>query len=169
MKNVNRLSALFVAATAVLFTINASAQEKDTPPPPEYLHHWRIGFGLNGGVPINDAYHYSLGADARLQYDITMKTSLAFTTGYTHLAKSGADGGFVPAKLGFKAFVGNQLYFLGEFGGAFGTTKEMGNSTLWAPGAGVAMKHIDISVRYENYSGFDTGQVSCRLAYGFKL
>lgn len=169
MKNVNRILALFVGASAMLFSMDVKAQETATSPPPEYLHHWRIGFGLNGGVPINDAYHYSLGTDARLQYDITTKTSLAFTTGYTHLFSEGDDGGFIPAKLGFKAFLGNQFYVLGEAGGAFGTTKEMGNSTLWAPGIGIAMKHIDISLRYENYSEYDTGQVSCRLAYGFKI
>lgn len=169
MKTVKRIFALFIATTAIFATLEVKAQDQTTAPEPDYLRHWRIGFGINGGVPINDVYHYSLGTDARLQYDITTKTSLAFTTGYTHLFADEKDGGFIPAKLGFKAFLGNQFYVLGEAGGAFGTTKEMGNSTLWAPGIGVAMKHIDISIRYENYSEYDTGQVSCRLAYGFRI
>ena len=39
--------------------------------------------------------------DARLQYDISLKTSLAATTGYTHLYDSEIKGlGFVPAKIG---------------------------------------------------------------------
>lgn len=169
MKNAKRTLGILALAATFFYSADATAQSQTTQDPPEYLHHWRIGFGLNGGVPVNDAYHYSLGTDARLQYDITTKTSLAVTTGYTHLFAEEKDGGFIPAKLGFKAFLGNQFYVLGEAGGAFGTTKELGNSTLWAPGIGVAMKHIDISIRYENYSEYDTGQVSCRLAYGFKI
>lgn len=167
MRNVNRLLVLFALTTGLLVTTNGKAQESN--PQPEYLHHWRIGYGLNGGIPTNDAYNFSLGADGRLQYDLTRKTSLAVTTGYTHLFSPGDDGGFLPAKLGFKAFLGNQFYVLGEAGGAFGTTKELGNSFLWAPGIGVATKHIDVSLRYENYSDFNTGQISLRLAYGFLL
>lgn len=167
MKNGNGLLVLFALTTALFFTNNVKAQE--TNQQPEYLHHWRIGYGLNGGIPTNDAYNFSLGADGRLQYDFTKKTSLAVTTGYTHLFSPGDDAGFIPAKLGFKAFLGNQFYVLGEAGGAFGTTKELGNSFLWAPGIGVATKHIDVSLRYENYNDYDTGQISLRLAYGFQL
>ncbi|WP_313804196.1 hypothetical protein [Flavobacterium sp.] len=158
----------FAAFFGTFFTTtNTFAQ--DTKTKPEYLHHWRIGFGLNGGIPLEETYNFSLGADARLQYDLTMKTSLAATTGYTHLFSPGEDMGFIPAKLGFKSFLGNQFYVLGEVGGAFGIKKELGNSFLWAPGIGVATKHIDISLRYENYNDYDTGQISLRLAYGFKL
>ncbi len=167
MKNAKRFSALFFAVIAILFSTQTKAQEQTKQP--EYLNHWRIGFGLNGGIPVKESYNFSLGADARLQYDFTTKTSLAATTGYTHLFSAGDDAGFIPAKLGFKAFLGNQFYVLGEAGGAFGTTKELGNSFLWAPGIGVATKHIDVSLRYENYNNYDTGQISLRLAYGFKL
>ncbi len=132
--------------------------------------NFRLGYGLNVGMPINNAFTFSLGADARLQYDISQKTSFSATTGYTHLfVKNASDAGFVPAKLGFKSFIGNQIYYLGELGAAVGVNKGMGTSFLWAPGVGIATKHIDISLRYENYSKFDTGQVSLRLAYGYKL
>ncbi|MCG2611127.1 hypothetical protein LZZ90_06375 [Flavobacterium sp. SM15] len=170
MRTVKRILGLTLIATAMLFSINASAQETtQTKPKPEYLHHWRLGYGLNGGIPLKNVYDFSLGADARLQYDFTTKTSLAATTGYTHLFSPGDDAGFIPAKLGFKAFLGDQIYALGEAGGAFGTTKELGNSFLWAPGVGIATKHIDISLRYENYSEYNTGQISLRLAYGYKI
>lgn len=132
--------------------------------------NFRLGYGFNGGVPTNNAYNFSLGADGRLQYDISMKTSFSATTGYTHLFKSQVhDTGFVPVKLGFKSFLGDQIYVLGEVGAAIGVSKGMGVSPLWAPGVGIATKHIDISLRYENYNKFDTGQVSLRLAYGYKL
>ncbi|MGX7668249.1 hypothetical protein [Flavobacterium pedocola] len=167
MRTVKKLLALTLTTAAMAFSTHSNAQE--TKPKPEYLHHWRLGFGLNGGIPMNNSYNFSLGADGRLQYDFTTKTSLAVTTGYTHLFSTGDDAGFIPAKLGFKAFLGDQIYVLGEAGGAFGITKELGNSFLLAPGIGVATKHIDISLRYENYSGYDTGQISMRLAYGFKI
>lgn len=131
---------------------------------------FRLGYGFNGGIPINTEFNFSAGVDGRLQYDMTMKSSLAITTGYTHLFKNKeSDTGFIPAKLGFKSFIGNQVYYLGEVGAAIGVSKGMGTSLLWAPGIGIATKHIDISLRYENYNKFDTGQLSLRLAYGYKL
>ena len=131
---------------------------------------FRLGFGINGGIPLKKTFDFSLGADVRLQYDISLKTSLAATTGYTNLfSKSNGNSGFVPAKLGFKSFFGDQFYGLGEIGAAIGTKSGMGTSFLWAPGIGVATKHIDVSLRYENYQKFNTGQLSLRLAYGYKL
>ncbi len=155
-------SILLLSALMLFFT-TSYAQKKE--------HNFRLGYGLNGGIPINDAFTFSLGADARLQYDISLKTSFSATTGYTHLfvKDDNNDAGFVPIKLGFKSFIGNQIYYLGELGAAIGVNKGMGTSFLWAPGVGIATKHIDISLRYENYSKFDTGQVSLRLAYGYKL
>ena len=170
MRTVKKFLSLTLLVSTVLFSSTASAQEKKGgKPQPEYLHHWRVGFGLNGGIPTKDLYSFSLGADGRLQYDLTMKTSLAATTGYTHLFSSGSDAGFIPAKLGFKSFLGDQIYVLGEAGGAFGVTKALGNSFLWTPGVGIATKHIDVSLRYENYNDYNTGQISLRLAYGYKL
>lgn len=131
---------------------------------------FRLGFGINGGIPLKKTFDFSLGADVRLQYDISLKTSLAATTGYTNLfSNSNGNSGFVPAKLGFKSFFGDQFYALGEVGAAIGIKSGKGTSFLWAPGIGVATKHIDISLRYENYEKFNTGQISLRLAYGYKL
>lgn len=146
----------------MLFLTSCYSQEKEG--------KFRLGYGFNGGVPINNEYNFSAGLDGRLQYDITLKTSLSVTTGYTHLFKSGvSDTGFIPAKLGLKSFIGNQIYYLGEVGAAIGVNKGMGTSLLLAPGIGIATKHIDISLRYEHYNTFDTGQISLRLAYGYKL
>ncbi|MEW5676162.1 hypothetical protein ABGT15_07600 [Flavobacterium enshiense] len=170
MRTAKKILGLTLTATAMLLSTTISAQETtETKAKPEYLHHWRLGYGLNGGIPTKESYKFSLGADARLQYDFTTKTSIAATTGYTHLFSTDDDTGFIPAKLGFKAFLGNQFYVLGEAGGAFGIQKELGNSFLWAPGIGVATKHIDVSLRYENYNDYNTGQISLRLAYGYKL
>jgi hypothetical protein len=131
----------------------------------------RLGYGLGAGFPFNSVYNYGVNVDGRIQYDISLKTSLTGTTGYTHLFNNGEAGylGFIPAKLGFKSFFFEQCYYLGEVGAGFGIKKGMGTTFLWAPGIGVATKHVDISLRYENYNKFDTGQVAIRLAYGYKM
>jgi hypothetical protein len=129
-----------------------------------------LGYGFNGGIALSDAFDYSLGVDGRLQYDASLKTSLLVTTGYTHLFDNEVKGlGIVPIKLGFKSYFGDQLYVLGEIGAAIGTKTGMGTSFLWSPGIGVATKHIDVSLRYENYNKLETGQIALRLAYGYKL
>lgn len=163
--------AVAIAAT-LIFGNGAFAQ--DTAEAKSYDSGFRLGFGANVGLPTNsDDYQYALGADVRLQYDMSLNTSLTLTTGYTNLFQRGSnnDLGFIPAKVGFKAFViGDSFYVLGEVGGAF-STSNAGQSTsfLYAPGLGYANKFIDISVRYEDYTDFDTNQVALRLAYGFKL
>lgn len=131
---------------------------------------FRLGYGLNAGIPLNNQFDFSLGVDIRLQYDLTLKTSLSATTGYTELFnKYSGDRSFIPLKLGFKSFLGNQIYILGEVGQAIGLKQEFGSSFIWTPGVGIATKHFDISLRYENYNKYETGQLSCRLAYGYKL
>ncbi|SHI66479.1 hypothetical protein [Flavobacterium terrae] len=128
----------------------------------------RLGYGFSGGVPIKD-HVFAAGIDGRIQYDITLKSSLIGTTGYTHYFSSTvSDIAYIPAKAGFKSHIGDQIYILGELGAAFSTTGE-GVSFLWNPGVGVATKHIDISLRYENVGNFNTGQLALRLAYGYKL
>jgi hypothetical protein len=159
MKNIK-----IITFTVILFLthLSALAQRK--------AGDWRLGYGFNGGIALSDAFDYSLGIDGRLQYDASLKTSLLVTTGYTHLFDNVVKGlGIVPIKLGFKSYFGDQLYVLGEVGSAIGTKTGMGTSFLWSPGIGVATKHIDVSLRYENYNKLDSGQIALRLAYGYKL
>lgn len=145
------------------------AQTDQTVVKPFYPKGFRLGFGLSAGLPTNNKYEGAIGVDARLQYDLTRKTSLTATTGYTHLFQKGNDTGFVPAKLGFKAFWGTQFYFQGEIGAAFGINNHIDNSLILAPTFGYANKFIDISLRYENYTDYNTDQIGIRLAYGFSL
>jgi hypothetical protein len=162
MNRFKTITTVTILICVLLFSIKTQAQKKEK--------KFRLGYGINGGIPRNKLYDFSIGADARLQYDVTLKTSFAFTSGYTHLFnKTDGDLSFVPAKLGFKSFIGDQIYYLGEIGAALGLHEGMGTSFLWAPGIGIATKHIDISLRYENYNRYNTGQVSLRLAYGYKL
>ena len=135
---------------------------------------FRLGFGLNGSVATGDYFAWGLGGDARLQYDLNKRYSLTLTSGFTHLfPETDYDNGlsYIPAKLGFKAFVWeDSFYVLGEAGAAFAVTKNVDETAfLWAPGIGYANENFDLSLRYEALDDFDTNQVALRLAYGFKL
>ena len=172
MKNTKRISGLLVLSLLFVFSFSANAQE--TTVSENYDQSFRLGIGLNGGIPTNtDVYDYSLGADVRLQYDLSKKTSLTLTTGFTNLFIGNGikDLGFVPIKAGFKAFVWeDQFYVLGEVGGGLAVTNNYSKNTyLWAPGIGYANKYIDLSLRYEAYTDYDTDQIALRLAYGFEL
>lgn len=171
MKTRKIIKTTFVIAIMLLIAGNVNAQQTEEI---NYDQGFRLGFGLNAGVPTDeDVYNYALGADARLQYDLSKKTSLILTTGFTNLFISNdrKDLGIIPVKAGFKAFVWeDQFYVLGEVGGAFAVTNGVNQHTyLYAPGIGYATKYIDLSLRYEGYTEYDTNQVALRLAYGFKL
>ena len=171
------LSKSYIIVILLMFAMNLHAQKK-------YQQGFRLGFGLNTGYVLNKPFGFGLGADARLQYDLSKRYSLALTTGFTNffVAGNNNDLGFIPVKLGFKAFIWNdQFYVLGEGGAAIAVTNSYSkNSVIIAPGIGFATKFIDLSIRYENYPNFpvlnsdDTfgegnGQLTLRIAYGFKI
>ncbi|GGB75386.1 hypothetical protein GCM10007424_14150 [Flavobacterium suaedae] len=168
---------LMLGALCFMGTAKSNAQEI-TGTPSEAINNYdqkfRLGFGLNAGAATGDYFNFALGGDVRLQYDLSQKTSLTLTTGYTHLFGEEDyidDLGFIPVKGGFKAFVlENSLYVLGEVGAGFAVTNDYDETTfLWAPGIGYATENIDISVRYEGMNDFNADQIALRLAYGFKL
>jgi len=170
-----KLHMLGLAALTFLFANTTFAQETEAT---NYDQGFRLGVGVNGGLPTDGDYDWALGGDVRLQYDLSQKTSLTLTTGFTNLfmgkdelGNNVKDLGFIPAKAGFKAFVlKDQFYVLGELGAGFAVTNGYNQTTfLWAPGIGYANKYIDLSVRYEDYHDFRTNQVALRVAYGFKL
>lgn len=168
MKNLNQILALFTITTILLFTNLSMAQEKSKPI--NYDRGWRVGGGLSSGVPHNDVYDFSVGADARVQYDFSKKTSLSLTTGYTHLfSKDFPDLGFVPLKAGFKYFFFDKFYGMGELGGGIGTHKDMNNFLLFAPSIGYATKYFDVSLKHEFYPELKTDLIALRIAYGFRL
>lgn len=183
MKTTGKIKFVLVLAISMMFANNSKAQ--DTQAATNYDQGFRLGFGLNAGYAVHDPYKLALGADARLQYDLSKRYSITLTTGFTNLFVSKVDGsdlGFIPAKAGFKAFVWNdQFYVMGEAGAAFAVTNGYNKtSLLLAPTIGYATKYVDISVRYEHYNDFarlnnngsvgkGVGQVGVRLVYGFEL
>ncbi len=178
MKSKSNIKTVFTALAIVLGIATTSAQEVQN-----YDQGFRLGVGINGGLPLDNPYDFSLGADARLQYDLSQKYSLTLTTGFSNMFVSGDnnDLGYIPAKAGFKAFVlKDQLYLMGEVGAAFAVTNGYNDtSLLLSPAIGYATDKIDISLRYEHFNDFPVikndvvkdglGQISLRLAYGFKL
>ena len=183
MNTTGKIKFVLALAISMMFANNSKAQ--DTPAAANYDQGFRLGLGLNAGYAVHDPYKLALGADARLQYDLSKRYSVTLTTGFTNLFVSKADGsdlGFIPAKAGFKAFVWNdQFYVMGEAGAAFAVTNGYHKtSLLLAPSIGYATKYVDISLRYEHYNDFarlnnngtqgkGVGQVGVRLAYGFEL
>ncbi len=157
----------------MLFT-GAMGYAQETTAAENYDQGFRLGFGVNAGAVTADEFNFALGGDVRLQYDLSLDTSLTLTTGYTHLFgdENIPDLGFIPVKAGFKAFVWrNQFYVMGEAGAGFAVTNDYDETTfIWSPAVGYANDVIDISLRYEDLdSYFDAGQVALRIAYGFKL
>ncbi|MCL6460304.1 MAG: hypothetical protein I4O51_00325 [Flavobacterium micromati] len=169
MKIGGRIKIAFTLTVSLFFASQTQAQEVTN-----YDQGFRLGFGINGGVPTDEnVYNYALGADVRLQYDLTKRYSAVLSTGFTNLfiSNNRPDLGFIPIKAGFKAFVwDDQFYVLGEVGGGIAVTNNVKQDTyIWAPGFGYAGKDIDISLRYEAYTDYDTEQIALRIAYGFKL
>ena len=165
-----------IAVLALCFVGTMNAQETAE----NYDQGFKLGFGANVGYIFNDPYDFSLGADVRLQYDLSQRTSLTLTTGFTNLfiGDDIKDLGFIPVKAGFKGFIWeDRFYLLGEVGAGFAVTNDYNQTALiLAPGVGYATKNIDFSLRYEYYNKFPkadggegVGQLAVRLAYGFKL
>jgi hypothetical protein len=175
-----------LVAVALLSLSGLTAMAQATPGSlPEaaenYEQGFRLGFGLNGGYAFEEPYGATLGLDIRLQYDLSQRTSLTLTTGFTNMFMDGdvKDLGFIPVKGGFKGFIWeDQFYLLGEVGAGFAVTNDYDETTMiLSPGIGwVPSKYIDLSLRYEYYNKFQqmngsngVGQLALRLAYGFKL
>lgn len=165
-----------------LFYFQSSAQTKTKIE--NFDQGFRLGFGINSGYAFQEPYHFSYGADVRIQYDLSERFSITLTSGYTNITISGNENdlAFIPVKAGYKTFVwANKFYAMGEIGAAFGTTDTYRyTSVIVSPSVGYATKFIDVSIRYENYADFPNvknngstgdgvGLVSLRLAYGFQL
>lgn len=180
MKNSTKFLASAVAAVAIFFSTNASAQ--------------KIGVGANVGIPTSDLYGFAAGVDVRIQFDVTKQLSVPVATGYNHFfAKDDArfvpnagapiqelpDYGYIPVKTGLKYFFdpsGSGIYAMGEVGAAFGVSDHAKTTFLYAPTLGYSWSSgLDLGLKYENTGkavdglGNESGQIALRIAYGFKL
>lgn len=186
MKNYTK----FLAASAVALSLFASLNAKAQMP--------KLGVGLGAGVPTTDDYYkIALGADLRLQFNVSKQLSIPFTVGYTNFVGKDRDMAlvdlpagvpyddkipnydFIPVKGGLKYFFdksGSGMYGLAEVGAAFGLTRYSQVGFLYSPALGYAWSSgLDLGLKYEAISGAmkvnkdNIGQVAFRVAYGFKL
>ncbi|WP_445454730.1 hypothetical protein [Flavobacterium sp. 25HG05S-40] len=185
LKNSLKTAAIALCLLSSTMTFAQETTSTTSSETKNYDQGFRLGFGLSGGVPVNaEPYEFNIGGDVRLQYDLSTKYSLTFTTGFNNFFINGDDNdlGYIPVKGGFKAFVlKDQLYLLGEVGAAFAVTNDYDDSSfLFSPGIGYANKYFDASLRYEHYTNFPKlnndgttgkglGMIALRLAYGFKI
>ena len=149
----------------------------------------RFGIGADGLIPVgslSNTESFALGITPRLQYALTDKLALTFTSGFYHFFPKNyyvtdglGDGIYakyhldiVPVKAGLKLFVAKNIYLAGEVGAGFEVEDGGGPVKLiLSPAVGYASKHWDIGVRYENFSGNNNayGALGLRMGYGFGL
>jgi len=177
MKHSTKFLASAVAAVALFFSTNASAQ--------------KIGVGANLGIPTSDLYGFAAGVDLRIQFDVTKQLSVPVATGYNHFfakddinylnipGQEMPDYGYIPVKTGLKYFFdpsGSGIYAMGEVGAAIGVSDHSKTTFLYAPTLGYSWSSgLDLGLKYENagkgldHYGNESGQIALRIAYGFKL
>jgi hypothetical protein len=179
----SNLFCIILTALILFVRINVSAQSI-TP------NNLRFGIGVDGLLPVGNStstLNFGLGITPRLQYSLSDKVALTFTSGIYHFfpktvtySASGAFPGFttkyesdiIPVKVGAKFFVNSNFYLSGEVGVAFEVANGGGPvHFLASPGIGYATKKWDIGARYENFSGngYSDGIIGLRIAYGFGL
>lgn len=173
MKNSTKLVAIAIAAVATFFATNVKAQDSNP---------WRLGIGVEAGVPTGNAHdisNFSLGGTARLQYGADKGLAWTLTSGYYNMflkspykdIPGAQDVGIVPVKVGLKAYFAPSIYFGAEAGAGFETTGAKDTKLILSPGIGWSSSSWDVGVRYENFSGQSNnyGMVGLRVAYGFSL
>lgn len=178
MKNTTKWIAPVVTAAALFFSLNVKAQTTpaSTPSP------WRLGVGLEAGIPTgnaNNISNFELGGTLRLQYDASSNFAWTLTSGYYNMFGKDIPGtntsysslGIVPLKLGIKAFFAPNFYFGAEAGAGFETVSNGNTKLILSPALGWANKTWDIGARYENFSGQGNsfGLAGLRVAYAFGL
>jgi hypothetical protein len=179
MKILSKLVAIALTTLALFFSAYVKAQTTAA-------HAFVLSLGIEPGLPTGSARigtTFTLGGDIRLQYGLSDRFAVAFTTGGYHFFPKrmpGTEGrygsyGVGPIKAGIKEFFAPNLYFGAEAGVGYEVTeKGFGNGQhklILSPALGYANKHWDVGVYYESYSGQQNnyGQVALRIGYGFQL
>lgn len=181
MNTKTKIFAVAFTALALFISVHSNAQSIQK-------GKLRFGIGADGLLPVGNfskSAKFGLGITPRLQYGITNRFALTFTSGIYHFFpkdmiyndgqqsyKYHWDLDLIPVKAGFKAFVTSNIYVSAEAGIGFQVDGGGGDSKFMASGgAGYATKHWDFGIRYENFSGsnYRNGIIGLRVAYGFGL
>jgi hypothetical protein len=181
-KKSTKLIVLAVTALATFFSVNAKAQSSTA------LGKINFDIGVEAGIPTYKARtflsDFEAGATARMQIGLSSNLAAMVTSGFYNFfdknttvngVKTQLPGvGIIPVKLGLKGYLGHGVYFTGEAGEGYETSRDLSTNNkdrkvILAGGLGYAMSHADIALRYESLAGqnFNYGLISLRLAYGF--
>lgn len=178
MKILSKIIAVSALASTIFFTTDLKAQTLTE-------NKFSFSLGAETGIPTGVARlgtTFSLGATGQFQYGVTNKFGVTFTAGGDHYfpkidpatGKRYGSYGEIPVRIGVKEFFLPNFYVAAQ-GGLAWEKLESG----WADfhrrdltgGVGYATKHLDFSLRYEDYymKDYHTGLVGLRVAYGFGL
>lgn len=188
MKTAQKLAVAVFTAVLLFIGVNSFAQS--TP-----AGKFNFSIGLDGLAPTGIFHtltsNVGLGITPQLQYGLSNRVAVTFTTGYYRFFSKTMQYGLndpyksnyqdmIPAKFGLKAFILKNIYLGAEVGAGFEINNGVGINTatggratklLAAPGIGFASKNWDVGARYENYSGQGRhySTLGLRVAYGFGL
>ena len=181
MNKKTKFFAVALTALALFMGVQANAQSIQK-------GKLQFGVGVDGLVPVanlTNTTNFGLGVTPNLQYGITDKIALTFTSGIYHFFPKDLYFQFqsqsykyhnkldlIPVKAGIKVFIASHIYVAGEAGLGFQVDSGHGDSKFLASGGiGYASKHWDVGLRYENFSANSdkNGLFGLRVAYGFSL
>ncbi len=147
-----------------------------------------ISLGPELNVPQRSGYTIGYGASANFELPVAASVNLMVAAGYhrynhknfgfNNYIKPGPDY-FTPLKAGVKYYPDAKLYLAGELGTVFNNKNNSGStSNLFAYSLGTGFllpvnsektNHVDIGLRFENWSQNRLRQFAIRVAYRFHL
>ena len=181
MKTTTKLFLFAVTITAFLSSINVNAQTT-TMTTMDNGMGFKIGVGVSAGITRDKSpFSYALGADVRLQYDLSPYVALIASGGYTRLFPRDnfpalADYDFIPAIGGVKVFPIKRMFIAGNIGAGFAIKDGSKTSFIFGGGTGYEFNNgFELGIRYEGYqqdSSSSTyqpinGQYVLRVGYNF--
>ena len=142
------------------------------------LNSLQISAGVNAGIPSVSPFSYTLGADVRVQKNFGRRVTGTLTAGFTHFFEKdhfegylqyGSPYNVIPVKAGAELFLSGNFYVGAEAGAGF-AFEQWGNSFLWSPSIGVALKSgVNVSIKYEDYTkSAATKNIALRISYGIQ-
>ncbi|PTR00009.1 outer membrane putative beta-barrel porin/alpha-amylase [Mucilaginibacter yixingensis] len=187
-----KISALVLALAGLTF--GAKAQTKSEDP----AAATRLSIGVEGALPtgnLSNAYNWSLGGSAQVEFPLASKLALTVNAGYNNIFGKTVTVGNVsadiqdihllPVKAGLKYYPVGNLYVQAEGGASFLLNKDKtaynkSAAFVYAPQVGYlfpvsAKSYIDAGVRYEGSTKFANADgstiqfVGLRVAYAFNL
>lgn len=178
MKTITKIFMIALIAMSSLTVYNAKAQ---TPTMNSGIK-FKIGVGASAGITRDASpFGYALGADVRVQLDLSPYVALTASGGYTRLFTRDnfpaiADYDFIPAIGGVKVFPIKGMFLAANVGAGFGIQDGSKTSFIFGGGTGYEWSNgLEIGIRYEGYqqdSSSSTyqpinGQYALRIGYNF--